>query len=62
MKSLLGDGTGGAVTVIPFFTPSLYQDSDGNERQEADVRSDVIIGADGDGNLSAVYTDTVAIR
>lgn len=60
VKSLLGDGTGRAVTVIPFFTPSRYQDSEGNERQEADVRSDVIIGADGDGNLSAVYTDTVA--
>lgn len=44
VKSLLGDGTGGAVTVIPFFTPSLYQDSAGKERQEADVRSDVIIG------------------
>ena len=60
VKSLLGDGTGGAVTVTPFFTPSLYLDSNENQRQEADVRSDVIIGADGDGNLSAVYTDTVA--
>lgn len=53
---LNGNGT---VSVKPFFTPSTYQDSDGTVRQEADVRSDVIIGADGDGNISAVYTDTV---
>lgn len=53
---LNGNGT---VSVKPFFTPSTYQDSAGTVRQEADVRSDVIIGADGDGNISAVYTDTV---
>lgn len=59
VKSLLGDGSDGNVEVTPFFTPSLYTDSDGTQRQEADVRSDVIIGADGEGNISAVYTDTV---
>lgn len=59
VESLLNGNSGESVKVTPFFTPSLYKDSNGIERQEADVRSDVIIGADGEGNISAVYTDTV---
>lgn len=59
VESLLNRNSRESVKVTPFFTPSLYKDSTGIERQEADVRSDVIIGADGEGNISAVYTDTV---
>ena len=58
LDALLENGTG-TMKIKPFFKPKTFVNEDGETVQEADVRSDVVIGADGDGNIAAVYTDTV---
>lgn len=56
---VLLNGASGTMEIKPFFEPKTFVNENGETVQEADVRSDVVIGADGDGNIAAVYTDTV---
>jgi len=58
IASVLTSGTG---TLYPFFTPENMTDADGEPQQQTTTgRSEVTIGADGAGNISAVYTAAVA--
>ncbi|MGI5970836.1 MAG: S-layer homology domain-containing protein [Oscillospiraceae bacterium] len=59
LVSITGVGTG---TVYPFFTPeSLVTDIETGQTQEQSTtgKAEVTIGADGDGNIAAVYTSIV---
>ena len=56
---VLLNGANGQAEIRPFFEIKTFINGNGDEVQETDIRSNVIIGADGDGNISAVYTDTV---
>lgn len=58
IASILATGSG---TLYPFFTPENMTDENGELKQQTTSgRSEVTIGADGAGNISAVYTATVA--
>lgn len=47
--------------IIPFFTPEIHQNSDGTSATPTSTgRVEVTIGADGAGNLSAIYVSSVA--
>ncbi|MBQ6381366.1 MAG: hypothetical protein IJJ41_07200 [Clostridia bacterium] len=66
LKSMTGEnmvtGANGKMTtdgdIIPFFTPDTSNNADGNLTASTG-RNETIIGADGDGNLVAVYTSSV---